>query len=323
MPLTNFAQGVGSFGIPQMAPHPLLINPAGAVIFVNSQTGLDNRGRISFPGSSASSVTGGSTQGPVGDPTKPVATLAYALTFTKAGRGDIVVVMAGHAETLTTNITCSTDSTIIYGCGQGSQRPIFTMGGNSIILSGIGVSIANVRCDITTVALTAGAIQLTGNSAFAYNCKVGGSEATSVAYALAAARTTLDTCEVACATTGLANGVLFSAVDEIVVRNSNIHGIFATAPVSVAAATNFLLDSNVLRQQHATVDPVITGVVTATSGTIVNNRFSSVHAATAAAFIGGANVATNVLVIYLQNYGFTGKAGPSSGILVPTAGTIP
>lgn len=323
MPVTNYPQGVASFGIPQMGPNPLLINPSGAVLFVNSQTGQNNRGRVTFPGSNAASVTGGSTQGPQGDPTKPLATITYALTFTLAGRGDIIVVMAGHAETLAANIASSAAGVIIYGCGQGDERPTITLAGFSAVLSGAGNSIANCILVMGTTANTAGGLQLTGAGAYAYNVRVTGANVTSVGVLLGAARATFDNGDIDGTTTGFASGVLFGVFDQCQLTNSNVHGIFATAPVTLVANTNVLIKDNLLRQQHATVDPVITGVVTATSGTIQNNRFSSFHAGTAAAYLGGANVSTNVLVIYLQNFGFTGKAGPSSGILVPAVGTIP
>lgn len=323
MPVTNYPQGVASFGIPQMGPNPLLINPAGAVLFVNSATGRDNRGRVTFPGSSASSVTGGSTQGPQGDPTAPLATVTYALTFTQANRGDIIIVMEGHSETLAANISVANAGVTIYGCGQGDARPLFTTGGFSLVLTGNGSVAANLRFNMATSITLFGVVQLQGNGSYVYNVKVIGSDTTSVGFYLSGNRATMDTCEVSGTTTGFASGVLFNATDELVVRNCNIHGIFAAAPITVAASTNFVIDGNTLRQLSASVDAVISGVVTASSGYVTNNRYQSVHAATAAAYLAGTNVTTNILVIYAQNYGFTGKAGPSSGILIPAVGTIP
>lgn len=323
MPLTNYPQGVASFGIPQLGPNPLLINPSGAVLFVSSATGLNNRGRVTFPGSNASSVTGGSTQGPIGDPTKPLATLAYALTFTLAGRGDIIIVMAGHTETLAADVTCSTASTTIYGCGQIDERPLFTTAGFHLILSGVGCTIANLRFNAAAVATTTGVVRLTGAGSQAFNCKVILANLTSVGFLLGAARATLDTCEVSATTTGALTGVLFGVFDECVVTNCNIHGIFNGAPITCVANTNMVIRDSILRQLAAAVDPVITGIVTTTSGMIANNFFQSVHAATTAAFLGGANVATNIIIIYVQNFGFTGKAGPSSGVLIPDVGTVP
>jgi hypothetical protein len=231
--------------------------------------------------------------------------------------------MAGHAETLAASVACSTDSTIIYGCGQGDERPTFALAGFNITLSGIGASIANCILTMSTTANTTGGLQLTGAGAYAYNCRVTASNVTSVGVLLGANRAIFDSGEVACTTTGLASGVLFGVFTECELRNSHVHGIFATAPVVLVACTNFVIKDNLLRQLSASIDPVIAGVVTTSSGMIVGNRFQSVHAATTAAYIAGANVATNILVIYLQNYGFTGKAGPSSGVLIPDVGTVP
>lgn len=315
--LTNNLTPIGNLGNLQVSP-----NPKAGVFFVNSSGGQDSRGRVSFPGGNATSITGGSTQGPQVDPAYPLATLTYALTLTLAGRGDQIIIQQGHTETLTADITCSTAGTEIYGLGIGDERPLFTMGGYSIILSGVGSLMLNCRQNAGTTANITGSLQLTGAGTSSNN-KIIGANVTSVGVLLGANRTVYDG-EISGTTTGFATGVLFGVFDECVIGpNANIHGIFANAPVVCVANTNMIINGPILRQLHATVKPVITGIVTATSGFIINGRFQSIGATTAAEFFDGANVATNILVIYLQNFGFKGKAGPSSGILVPAVGTIP
>lgn len=315
--LTNYLQGVGTFGVLQAGP-----NPAGATLFVCSLTGLDNRGRVAFPGASSSS-TQGSVQGPQVDPSKPLATLAYALTFCKASRGDVIILQQGHAETLAASVTCSLAGVQIIGLGTSDSRPVFTMAGFSIVLSGVGCILQNVNCVMGTTANTAGAVQLTGAGSAFLSGRISGANVTSVGCLLGAARTVFDS-ELDGTTTGFATGVLFGVFDACVVGpNSNIHGIFANAPIVCVANTNMLIIGAILRQLHATVKPVITGIVTTTSGLVANCRFQSKGATTPEEFLDGANVATNILVIYTQNFGFKGKAGPSSGVLIPAVGTIP
>ncbi len=313
--LTNNLYGIGNTGSLNVGP-----NARGAALFVNSNIGSDNRGRVSFPGAQAGS-TAGSAQGPQGNPSTPLATLAYALTLCAANRGDLIIIQEGHLETLTADVTCSVAGVQIVGQGSSNSRPQFTMGGFSIILSGVGCSIQNCNVIMGATANIVGGIQLTGAGSWA-DCRISATNVTSVGVLLGAARTSFFG-EIDGTTTGFATGVLFGLFAFCTIEGANIHGIFANAPVVCVANTNMVIRNSILRQLHATVKPVITGIITATSGFITDNRFQSIGATTPAEFLDGANVATNILVIYTENYGFKGKAGPSSGILVPNAGTIP
>lgn len=316
--LVNNLNSIGSYGVLQVGP-----NPSGAILFVNSNGGQDSRARVTFPGASAT-TTNGSLQGPQVNPTFPLATLAYALTFTKAGRGDTIVLQPGHAETLTASVTCANAGVSIIGLGAKGERPVFTMAGFSIVLSGIGCLLQNIACIAGVTANLVGVIQLATNGCIASNIKVSSQNVTTVCFANGANEQIFDSIEVNAGTTGADQGLQLGAFDGVRVMNPYLWGIFATAPINFAgASTNVLIQSSVLNQNSALVKPVIAGIVTACSGTIADGRWSSATADTAAHFLAGVNVATNVLLFYLQNYGFAAKAGPSSGILCPSAGTIP
>lgn len=315
--LTNYQYGSGTLGSLQTGP-----NPAGGVFFVNSVIGNDNRGRVFFPGASTSQ-TQGSTQGPQMDASKPLATIGFALTFCLANRGDVIIVQEGHVETLAANLAINVAGLLVVGLGGHGSRPAITPAGFSTVISGAGCQMYNIAFNASTTAVTAGIVQLAANGAQAIGCKLVSSNVTTVGFAIGAANTLVDQCEVDATTTGASSAVLMGVFDGTKITGSNFHGIFAAAPIVCVANTNMLIQGNVLRQLSGSVAPVITGVVTATSGLVSDNRYQSVTAATAAAYLGGANVATNILVVYLQNYGFTGKAGPSSGILIPAVGTIP
>lgn len=316
--LTNNLLGIGYAGSLNVGP-----NAQGATLFVNSVYGVDNRGRVNFPGSSANSSGVGSSQGPQGNPVTPLATIAYALSLTVANRGDVIIVQQGHTESLAASITCANAGVTILGLGGPNSRPAITMNGFSYIHSGVGSQSVNINIVGGTTANVSGLVQLTGAGAAFIGGRISAANVTTVGLVLGAARTHVDSTELDGTTTGFATGVLFGAFDSCAVTNNNIHGIFASAPIGIAISTNVVVRNNLLRQLHATVDPVITGIVTGSSGTIADNRFQSVHAGTPAAYIGGANVATNILIVYIENYGFTGKAGPSSGVLIPAVGTIP
>lgn len=315
--LTNNLYGIGLNGSLNVGP-----NARGATLFVNSTIGVDNRGRVNFPGSQTGASTG-SAQGPQGNPTTPLATLAYALTLCAAGRGDTIVLQPNHAETLTVSVTCSLAGVNIIGLGSPGARPVFTMAGFSVVISGAGCLLQNCVFNMGTTANIVGGVQITGAGSRIDNCHIVGANVTSIGILLGAARATASNNNLDGVTTGFASGILTGVFDQMQIIGNWIHGIFAAANITLVASTNLLIQGNTLVQTSATVKPVINGIITATGGVIEDNRFQSVAATTAAEFLDGANVATNILVVYLQNYGFKGKAGPSSGILIPAVGTIP
>jgi hypothetical protein len=221
-------------------------------------------------------------------------------------------------------VTCANSGVSIIGQSAKGVRPVFTMAGFSIILSGVGCLLQNIACVAGTTANTAGVVQLTGAGCFAVSVKVAVQNVTTLAFVSGANEQVFDTCEVNAGTTGAATGISMGAFDACRISNCYLWGIFANAPINfTAAATDVLIEDNTLTQNSASVKPCVAGIVTAVSGVLQDNRLTSATAATPAQFFAGTNVATNVLLFYLQNYGFAAKAGPSSGILVPSAGTIP
>ena len=113
MALSNFPQGftngVTIRGIPIVQLHP------GKVFYVNNSTVLAENG------------VGGSDGNP-GTLQRPFSTIDYAIGRCTAGRGDIILVMPGHAETVTsaTMINMDVAGVAIIGLGTGSSRPTLT-----------------------------------------------------------------------------------------------------------------------------------------------------------------------------------------------------
>lgn len=105
MPLTNFPNGLSSFGIPLLGSNRLCTT--GNVFFVNSVIGTDTD--------------------PAGrDPLSPFATIDYAIGKCTASKGDVILVMAGHTETVTAAAGVALDvaGISIIGLGNGRNRPI-------------------------------------------------------------------------------------------------------------------------------------------------------------------------------------------------------
>lgn len=110
---------------------PINVTNPGQIFYVNSTTVIADGG------------IGGANGNP-GTYQKPFATIAYAITRCKANRGDIILVMPGHTETVTAagTIAASVAGVSIIGLGNGNKRPTITL--NTAATASITVSAANV-----------------------------------------------------------------------------------------------------------------------------------------------------------------------------------
>lgn len=128
MSLSNFPNGVSSFGMPVL-PGGGLPPTTGKVWFVHSVSGSnDNAGDT---------------------PGAPLATIDYAVGKCTANQGDIILVMPGHAETISAagGITVDVAGISIIGLGNGSNRPTlsFSATAATFAISAANVLVANLR----------------------------------------------------------------------------------------------------------------------------------------------------------------------------------
>ena len=128
---TNFPNGVASFGIPLLGSGsqiPVAAYP-GIYRFVSSVNGNDgNSGKA---------------------PKTAVATIAKALTMCTANNGDVIVVLPGHAETVSAagGLTLNVAGVTIVGIGSGSLTPTITLGTATtatVLVSAANVTIRNI-----------------------------------------------------------------------------------------------------------------------------------------------------------------------------------
>lgn len=127
MGLTHHPEGVSSFGIPVLGGGDI---PAtlGNVFFVHSGTG---------------------SNGNSGGPEDPFATIDYAINQCTASQADTILLLPGHAETLTaaSAITCDVAGIRIIGLGEGANRPTLTFGTStaaSVVISAANTVIRNI-----------------------------------------------------------------------------------------------------------------------------------------------------------------------------------
>lgn len=112
MTLTAYPNGVSSFGLPVIGGRFV---STGKALFVDSNTGSDSyNGR---------------------DKVHPKDSIANALAVATSEDGDVIYVMPGHAETLSTTTACQVQKSCIklIGLGHGSNRPQLTFGSSGSI----------------------------------------------------------------------------------------------------------------------------------------------------------------------------------------------
>lgn len=125
----GFANGVTIRGIPLQQSQP------GEVFFVNNSSVV------------ASGGIGGSN-GNKGTYQQPFSTIQYAKSLCVANRGDIIFVLPGHSETISTAAILTLDKAgvAIVGLGSGSLRPrlTFTAAAANIPVTAANVSVTNI-----------------------------------------------------------------------------------------------------------------------------------------------------------------------------------
>lgn len=129
MPLTNFPNGVSSYGVPVMGGGGGLPPTTGKYLFVDSVTG--NAGNTGLR------------------PDDALATIDAAIGLCTASKGDVIVVMPGHAETISgaAGIAADVAGISIIGLGNGNNRPTLTFSAttSTFAVSAANVYIANLR----------------------------------------------------------------------------------------------------------------------------------------------------------------------------------
>lgn len=126
MGLTAFPNGVSSFGIPVIGAGPVLT--VGNVFFVDSGIGSNGNAGTS--------------------PSKPFATIDYAIGRCTASNGDVIFVAPGHAETVAaaSGIDVDVAGVRIIGLGAGDARPTvsLTAAASTVELAAASCSLENI-----------------------------------------------------------------------------------------------------------------------------------------------------------------------------------
>src|SRR6266702_1488098 len=150
MPITNFPQGIASFGVPVLGSGDQAATTTGQVLFVNSVTGRDSKVDQSGQGTT---------------PGQPFKTINYAVSQCIANNGDVIYVMPAHGEAIAAGATLAVNvaGIRIIGLGNRNTRPKITFNGTDSV-----VAVSAASCTLSNMILQAGidevvkAISITG-----------------------------------------------------------------------------------------------------------------------------------------------------------------
>ena len=277
MSLTNFPNGITSFGIPILGSGPILTT--GNFFFANS------------------SATNASDSNPADDKTIPAATIDGAIGKTTADNGDVVLVMPGHSEDPTSSIALDVASTWVYGLGWGTKRPTITFGALAAAfnISAAGCRVSNLIFDLGTVAATVtNAITVTAAGVIVEGCET-------VPHATSQFTNHLTATDVqhviirgnrfrTLHTASSTSGVVVDGCDDIQIIGNEISGHFSehaldnTTPAAADEILRATIAYNYIKNDSTTAGDLAVQLDSAATGIFAVNMLSGGLATTAANF---------------------------------------
>ena len=287
MTLSNFPNGVSSFGVPIVGPEWIPIpGVGGKVFFVDSGQGNNaNEGT---------------------DKEQPLADVDYAVGKCTANRGDVIICLPGHAETISAAAGWDLDVAGIHiiGIGNGADTPTLTMDTATTVdvdIDAAGITITNIHFK-SGYADIAAAIDVNAVDFTLRNCRFTESAdnenfliCIQDAAAAASDRITVDDCSALQDDAANTHFINFAGTGKgHIVRNNRLQGDWGTFAVGGAGVITFcLIEGNLIGNIASTSDGCIKLAATAT-GMVYNN-----HCAGAAA---QANGVTATACVVSQNY---------------------
>lgn len=266
MPITPFPNGISSFGIPVVGSGVAIPSTTGTYFFVHSGTG--------------SSTNDGKS------PTQAVASIDQAINLCTANTGDVILVMPGHAETITAaaGIDADVAGIFIVGLGSGENRPVVTFGTATtadLDVDAANITISNIvfknnidaqalMIDVNAAGFTISDCEFLEGSAKQWLTAIdvnGGS-------ANACDRTTIRRCRFKSTSAGADNAIKLAEVaDQVLIEDCIIDGDFNDAGIhnpTGKVLTNLVLRRNLVRNRQ-TGDHAIE-LVSACTGEATDNR---------------------------------------------------
>ena len=281
----GFPGGVLIRGLPIAITHP------GEVFWVNGST-------VAGKGASVGSDTGKGTF------KQPFATIDYAIGRCTASRGDIIMVMPGHAETISAaaGIVFDVAGVALVGLGTGSLKPTITLDtatSTDIDVTAANVSISNVRV-VSGIANLVHGIQVTGAE-----CAIENSE-----FRASVAATAILTSVI---TTATAYGFRF--VNNVINMESSIAGL-AVTDVAASGVEN-LADNAVISNNSIMGNFSVAGIygqTTATEGVQINDN--NIYNVSTSAAAGAVSLVANSSGTCYRNHATVLETSAITGLFI-------
>lgn len=246
MGVTNFPNGLSSFGVPLMGGGVRVPFTTGTYFFVDSGTGDDT-------------YNDGLTV------STPLATIYAAIGKCTANAGDVISVFPGHAETIAaaTSLVVDVAGISIIGLGQGDNRPVLTFSATAsrIPVSADDVVIENLKF-YSNIADVVSGVTVTGDNVVIRGGLWAGSAANKEFLQMldldAALNAVVEENEFRASTTaGTNNAIRVDVSHGAIIRNNRIKGDFTTAAVSgnagsAAASTDLSVYGNRIQNVDTT-----------------------------------------------------------------------
>ncbi len=266
MTLTAFPNGASSFGMPILGGGGLMTT--GNVFFVDS-------GAVSASAGNAAT-----------SPTDPTATIDQAIGKCTANNGDVIFVMPGHAENISsgTSLVVDVAGVSIIGLGEGRNRPVLTY---TATAGSIEMDAANCRLS-NMVLITSESAVVVGINVDANDIRIDhiemnwdetGDDWVMLIDIDAVSRPIIEDCQfVGEATTGWANGIRLDTVPGCIIRRCHFSGQWTLAAiVGEDAASIDLLIADCTFYNADTSSANCVGLTAACTGLLSNNMYASLH----------------------------------------------
>lgn len=241
------------------------------------------------------------------DPSAPLSTIDYAIGLCTAGKGDTIVVLPGHIESVTaaSAITCDVAGVAIIGIGFGRNRPRLnwtTSTAATIVISAANVTWANFVFDLTGIDAVATGFTISGaDCTFVDNevevADAGGQATVAITTTATADRLLIKNCNFH-GSADAGNTSVLSLVgsdDTRIIDNELIAASGASAGVianATTACTNLIIHGNRILNKTASSTKAIV-LDGSSTGFITNNRIG-ILSGTAPLTAAAMNVAGNV-----------------------------
>ena len=300
---------------------PSLVNYIPGLIegFTIPRKNLEGAGLLTFGNIFYVDSVTGSNSDTGTSPVTAVATIDYAIGLCTANNGDVILVLQGHAETVTAAITCDVAGVTIIGLGEGNQRPVITGSGtiDAITVTAAGVVLENLRFAAPAVDAQTAHVNVAAAGCVLRDLKMIGSAGSENVVDMITIATGGDDCLIEGVrmynvTVDCVSGIdIEAAIARAEIRNCLIEGAFSTgALIDSATGTLAYIHHNVFKNTKAATSSV-TFTTGNTTGVFEHNFVSGRHTTIATNLVEGTGMDFN------QNY--VVEEAALSGLLEPAA----